>query len=261
MMKKRIISAVIMLLIFIPILILGNIPFVIFVTILGMLATFELLNLNSKLPLIIKILVYLQILILILFKVLNLEKYLNVYLLLVLLINLFLLVIVNNRDKYNYKDAFSNIGIILFIGLSFQNFIIVREKSMETFIYLLLIAIVNDIFALFIGKLFGKHKLAPDISPNKTIEGAIGGSIISTLIASLFYIFIINKTSNVYLIIIFTFVLTIIGQLGDLVKSSIKRYENIKDFSNLIPGHGGIIDRLDSIIFVSLTYILIMNLF
>ena len=66
---------------------------------------------------------------------------------------------------------------------------------------------------------------------------------------------------NVYLVIILTLLLTIIGQLGDLIKSSIKRHEGIKDFSNLIPGHGGVLDRLDSIIFVTMTYILISGLF
>ena len=114
---------------------------------------------------------------------------------------------------------------------------------------------------MFTGKLFGKHKLAPNISPNKTIEGSLGGSLVGTIVASIFYILVIQDYASVLSIIGLTFCLTIIGQLGDLIKSSIKRYENIKDFSNLIPGHGGILDRLDSIIFVMMTYILIMGLF
>ena len=128
-------------------------------------------------------------------------------------------------------------------------------------IYLFLITILTDTFALFIGKSFGKHKLAPLISPNKTIEGAVGGSVVATILASLFYIFVVKDYSSIIIVIVLTFVLSLVGQLGDLIKSSIKRHAGIKDFSNLIPGHGGILDRLDSIIFVMMAYILISNLF
>ena len=109
--------------------------------------------------------------------------------------------------------------------------------------------------------MFGRHKLAPLISPNKTIEGLIGGTLIGTLGGVIFYVLIIKDFQNIFMLILLTLFLSIIGQLGDLVKSSIKRNAGIKDFSNLIPGHGGILDRFDSIIFISLTYIVIVNLF
>ena len=171
-----------------------------------------------------------------------------------------MLVFINNQEKYNYKDAFYLMGITLFIGISFNNFLHIRNKDIYLLIYLLLITTVTDSFALFTGKAFGKHKVAPLISPNKTVEGCIGGSLVGCIVASLFYIFMLDY-QNVYLVIILTLLLTIIGQLGDLIKSSIKRHEGIKDFSNLIPGHGGVLDRLDSIIFVTMTYILISGLF
>ena len=259
-MKKRIISAIIMSLIFIPLLLIGNLPFVIFITILGIGAMYELLKLKPNLPLIIKILIYIETIILILIDKLKFTNNISIFLIIILLINLILLVFIDNKDKYNYKDAFYLLGIVLFIGLSFRNFIYLRDYSLNILIYLLLITIVTDSFALFTGKLLGKHKLAPNISPNKTIEGSIGGSLFGTTSASIFYLLVINN-NNIILTIFITLLLTIIGQLGDLIKSSIKRYENIKDFSNLIPGHGGIIDRLDSIIFVVMTYILIMGLF
>lgn len=259
-MKKRIISAIIMSLIFIPLLLIGNLPFVIFVTILGIGAVYELLKLKPNLPLIIKILTYIETIFLILTDKLKFTNNISLILIIMLLVNLSLLVFIDDKDKYNYKDAFYLLGLVLFLGLSFRNFIYLRDDSLYILIYLLLITVVTDSFALFTGKLLGKHKLAPNISPNKTIEGSIGGSLFGTISASIFYLLVINN-KYLFLTIITTLLLTIIGQLGDLIKSSIKRYENIKDFSNLIPGHGGIIDRLDSIIFVMMTYILIMRLF
>ena len=259
-MKKRIISAIIMSLIFIPLLLIGNLPFVIFVTILGIGAVYELLKLKPNLPLIIKILTYIETILLILMDKLKFTNNISLILIIMLLVNLSLLVFIDDKDKYNYKDAFYLLGLVLFLGLSFRNFIYLRDDSLYILVYLLLITVVTDSFALFTGKLLGKHKLAPNISPNKTIEGSIGGSLFGTISASIFYLLVINN-KYVFLTIITTLLLTIIGQLGDLIKSSIKRYENIKDFSNLIPGHGGIIDRLDSIIFVMMAYILIMRLF
>jgi len=119
---------------------------------------------------------------------------------------------------------------------------------------------MTDTFAYFGGYFIGKHKLCPSISPNKTIEGAIVGTLVGVMVSTLFYLFVINNSINIAILIGITLVLSLVGQLGDLFFSSIKRYYKVKDFSNLIPGHGGILDRLDSIIFVILTYILFMNI-
>lgn len=263
-MKERVISAIFMFIIIIPIIILGSWPFYIFTLILGIIATHELLNLNKKIPSFVKIITYLFIS-LIIFSNINSKSFFISFdlksLIFLLLVYLSLLVLVNNQETYNYKDAFYLIGIVLFLGISFNNFIHIRNIGMNLLIYLLLITIGTDSFALFIGKVFGKNKLAPLISPNKTIEGAVGGSVVGTIVASLFYIFIIQEYHSIYLVITSTFVLTLVGQIGDLIKSSIKRHEGIKDFSNLIPGHGGVLDRVDSIIFVMMAYILISNLF
>ena len=120
--------------------------------------------------------------------------------------------------------------------------------------YIIFGACFTDIFAYFIGCKFGKHKLCPEISPKKTVEGAIGG-IFGCIISLLVYTFALNKLCNFginYISIgaIAVFV-SIFAQLGDLVASSIKRNAKIKDFGNLLPGHGGVLDRIDSILFVS----------
>ncbi len=257
-MKQRIISAIIMAIILVPIILYGGIIFKILAVLLGLASVYELMRLKPNLPVIVKILTYLETIFIILCDFKFLKPYLYPVILISILLNLALLVFINNQDKYDYKDSFYLLGIILFIGIAFKNFIYLRNLNLKLIIYLFSITIITDSFALFTGKLFGKHKLAPLISPNKTIEGAIGGSIMGTIIASIIYI-LLFKVENILFVILLTLFLSLIGQLGDLIKSSIKRRENIKDFSNLIPGHGGIIDRFDSIIFVMLTYIVIRS--
>lgn len=262
-MKQRMISAIIMLFIFIPLLIIGSWPFYFLILTLGIFSLYELLKLKPKIPIVLKLMTYLFTLLLLLTNVLENSLLItldNRLFIVLILVYLSMLVFINKQEIYNYKDAFHLIGITLFIGFSFNNMIHIRNFDLNILIYLFLITIITDTFALLIGKYLGKHKLAPLISPNKTIEGLVGGSLIGTIVASLFYFFTISQT-NIILIIILTLFLSLIGQLGDLIKSSIKRCENIKDFSNLIPGHGGILDRFDSIIFVMMTYILIKGLF
>ncbi len=110
----------------------------------------------------------------------------------------------------------------------------------------------TDIFAYFIGKKFGKHKFT-DISPNKSIEGCIAG-IFGSILMCMIYTVICNLVWNLNINYLFIFgisiFLSVISQIGDLAASSIKRHCEIKDFSNLIPGHGGLLDRTDSVIFI-----------
>ena len=255
-MKQRIISAIVMVLLCLPILIIGDIYFIILATILSGMCLYEFLK-YKKVPIFIQILSYLLLgLLLYETELIKLDGLIPIIILLSLLIPI---VFVDNDKKYNYNDAFYLIGIILFLGYAFRSVIDIRMITFESFFYLLLIAVGTDTFAYFIGKSIGKHKLAPKISPNKTIEGSIGGALMGTIIGTTYYGLTISN-QNVIIIIIVTLLLSIVGQIGDLVKSSIKRSIGIKDFSNLIPGHGGIMDRLDSILFISLTYELIINI-
>ena len=105
----------------------------------------------------------------------------------------------------------------------------------------------------------GKHKLCPTISPNKTIEGSVGGSLMGTFVGVAFYVTVINSSVSIVYIALVTMLLSIVGQCGDLVFSNIKRYFDEKDFGNLIPGHGGVLDRLDSFIFIVIAYILLFD--
>ena len=116
---------------------------------------------------------------------------------------------------------------------------------------------MTDTFALLTGMFIGKHKLAPTISPKKTVEGFVGGALMGTFIATSFYTTVINPAMPLVFVIFITLLLSCVGQMGDLVFSFIKREYDKKDFSNLIPGHGGILDRFDSLIFVVLAFILV----
>ncbi|MGQ9819643.1 MAG: phosphatidate cytidylyltransferase [Candidatus Kapaibacteriales bacterium] len=118
---------------------------------------------------------------------------------------------------------------------------------------------ICDSFAYFIGTAFGKHKLAPSVSPKKSWEGAIAG-VIGAILS--FYLFdtLFELSIKKGFLLLFSFVVGIIGQLGDLAESKIKRDFNVKDSSNLLPGHGGLLDRLDSIIFVYPTILIIIML-
>ena len=120
--------------------------------------------------------------------------------------------------------------------------------------YVLITSWGTDIFAYIVGRKIGKHKFSK-ISPKKSIEGCIAGTI-GAVILSLIYTFCINKFMGFLIapylhIVIASIILSIIGQFGDFAASSIKRFNEIKDYSNLIPGHGGLLDRVDSLIFVA----------
>ena len=131
---------------------------------------------------------------------------------------------------------------------------LVVNISLRLIVFLFLITILTDTFAYIIGRLIGKNKLLEVISPNKTWEGFVGGSLVGTFVCTTFYITVIDQSAQILPIALIVLFLSVIGQLGDLFFSAIKRYYNVKDFSNIMPGHGGVLDRLDSIIFVLLTY-------
>lgn len=167
---------------------------------------------------------------------------------------LFLKVIVTEM-KTNFVDiAISGFGVFYIIGfISFLPLIYKLENGKFLIWYLAFAAWGTDTFAYAIGMKFGKHKLTP-VSPKKSVEGSIGG-ILGAVIFSLIYTYSINKLGNMnisYLAIAaISAMLSVLAQMGDLSASSIKRYTGIKDFGHLIPGHGGVLDRIDSILFIA----------
>ena len=265
-MKTRIISAILITALFIPFLYLGGIPFRVFFTVLGLFALYEMIHIKdkkNKLPLSMKLISYLLVIVLCLNNtMLFSSNYIISYQMIAAVMFIFMLPVIffNDNDRYSVMDALYLVGAVMFIGLSFNMIILIRNHDINYLLYLLLISIITDTFALFTGALIGKHKLCPSISPKKTIEGSLGGALMGTFVGVAFYITVINSSINIIYIVLVTLLLSIIGQCGDLVFSNIKRYFDQKDFGNLIPGHGGVLDRLDSFLFVVIAYVLLIDL-
>ncbi len=265
-MKQRVISAVVAFLIFIPIFIVGGITFNVafyILTILGLREFMKVREKEKKIPDFIRLISYLVISILYFENMINLNLDFNINYKLVsglFLILLLPVVLYHDEKVYNVKDAFYMLGGVLFLGCSMSLFAIYRNVSLELIIFLFLITIITDSYAYFIGRLIGKNKLIEEISPNKTWEGTIGGSIVCTFVCTVYYLTVINSNISIYEISIIVLFLSLIGQFGDLFFSAIKRKYKVKDFSNIMPGHGGVLDRLDSIIFVLLAFTFFINL-
>ena len=257
-MKQRVISAAVAILIAIPFVVYGGVLYALGIGILGILGFREVLLLNKShhdIPFVPSLLAIIAIL-LIMFTNFNGENfaYGATYMHLIFTsLALMIPTLFYKKVKYTTQDALYLIGIILFLGMGFNSFILARDAGLLMFIYLISIPIITDSAAMIIGSKIGKHKLCPDISPKKSWEGSIWGSILGTIIPILLYVLFFGKLS--FNIIIVTLILSVIGQLGDLLFSKIKRENEIKDFSNIMPGHGGILDRLDSMMVVFMSYV------
>lgn len=265
-MKQRIITAIIMILIILPIILFGGTLYNIGVYILSILSLKEMLSIKrtkKELPLFIHFISYVALILIITSNLsMNLLYFSLDFRIIAGIFLLFTIpaILYHDREKYSIVDAFFLIGMILFLGSSFSIILLVREKALSLFTYLILISVCTDVYAYFTGYFIGRNKLLEDVSPNKTIEGMIGGTVFGTIIPTVFYITVIGNNLGVLFVLLMSLFLSILSQFGDLVFSAIKRYYGKKDFSNLLPGHGGILDRLDSIIFVMLGFVFFISL-
>ncbi|MGO1469008.1 MAG: phosphatidate cytidylyltransferase [Tissierella sp.] len=149
---------------------------------------------------------------------------------------------------FNENRSISDVGVTI-LGILYVPFLFSYMNLLEGNIYIWLIFIISfgtDTFAYLGGKYFGKRKLWPEVSPNKTIEGSIGGVLGSLFLTIIFSFF--TKEDSIYLLSILAIIVSIFSQIGDLIASKIKRTTGIKDYGKIMPGHGGILDRFDSII-------------
>jgi len=162
-----------------------------------------------------------------------------------------ILVLKNHKD-FGLAQIVSLCAMPLFVSYAFSCLggIIGGENGIYYLVMLLNFSSICDMGAYFVGVTLGKHKLCPEISPKKTIEGAIGG-IVSSLVFSVVFVFAFGMSDKLISTLILTIPLCIVGMIGDLFASSIKRSVGLKDYSNLIPGHGGILDRTDSILMIA----------
>lgn len=263
-MKLRVISAFFLILIAVPLIIAGDKVFSLAVGVVGIFALKEVIDLKKGknfVPFLMCMVFYFSLLLIIYLSPFEFSNFIGIdYKLISVLFIGYLLPTLYYHHKGNYKtvDAFYYFGMTLFLGIACHSLIMLRVRDLYQFLYLILIPIFTDTFAFLFGKLIGKYKLAPLISPKKTWEGSILGSICATIICSVFYYTLVSPMNPVVLSLL-TFLLTISGQVGDLLFSVMKREHGVKDFSDLIPGHGGILDRFDSLIFTAVVFILVIG--
>ena len=173
-----------------------------------------------------------------------------------------------SHGKLVLEDVFATYATVFYIMASFGALVMLRDR--EFGLYLVILTLygpwISDVFAYFCGRLFGRHKLIPDVSPKKTVEGAIGGVVFCAL-AAMLYGFILKTfigeiTSVSYLsLALIGVVIAVISQIGDLIMSHIKRKYGIKDYGFILPGHGGILDRFDSVLGVVPLVVILCEIF
>ena len=186
----------------------------------------------------------------------------------VVLLSLYLMtVLVISRGKISLSQVCIPFFACLYVIAAFSSIVLLRYSSEDgAYVYLICFigAWVTDTFAYFMGKLFGKHKLIPEISPKKTVEGSIGG-IVFCVISMLIYGYIIHMATkgtvhaNYLLLAVGGVFVSFVSQIGDLCMSAIKRTYGIKDYGKLFPGHGGVLDRFDSVLAVALVLVLLTS--
>ncbi len=260
-MKDRVVGAVILVIILIGSIIAGSKIFGLVMLLIAILGFNELFDINYKDNL--KKLKFIKILGMISLILITLNStFYKLNMSFVILLPLFVLsmsiIFYNDNKLYNIVDCLYVLGIVYFLGLSFNNIIILRDIDISKCIYIFIIAFITDTYAYIGGMLIGRHKLT-DISPKKTIEGSIIGTFMGVLIGSV-YCYNNSFGFTLFQSVMLSLFLTVLSEIGDLMFSSIKRYFNKKDYSNLIPGHGGILDRFDSVIYVSLGLSLVLSI-
>ena len=255
---KRILTTVIGLPIVGAILILGNKYVIDFILMaVSIICMYEYFTVISKVAHPIKWVGYISTFIVALIAFLSVQTIMQIIFFAIpsLILIMFLKVIITDMGT-TFKDvAYTFLGIC-YVTIFIMFLSLIRGLDNGKFLIglVMLVAWSTDIFAYLIGKHFGKHHFSK-VSPKKTIEGCISG-IIGAVIVGIGYTLIVNQIHNTginnYLIIgAISFVLSIISQVGDFVASSIKRFADIKDYGKLIPGHGGMLDRIDSLIFIA----------
>lgn len=169
--------------------------------------------------------------------------------------------------KRRYEDAFLSLGGVLYVAVlfSFLYFVRSRENGFYYTWFIFFAAWGSDTFAYLSGRAFGRHKLVPVLSPNKTVEGAAGG-VLGAILLVMGYGLLIRSHLGLPLPTLLCLTAgiglfgAVLGQVGDLFSSSIKRFTGIKDFGHLIPGHGGILDRFDSILLAGPIVVMVIRL-
>ncbi|WP_026689868.1 phosphatidate cytidylyltransferase [Alteribacter aurantiacus] len=253
-MKQRIITGVIAGAGFLGIILVGGLPFTLLIFLLATIAMAEILKMKGMSPFSYRGVIGFVFMWLLLlpenilnFDLIHLERTETFLLMIIVLLALTVI----SKNRFTFDEAGFIILSSVYIGFGFHYFLTARflDDGLIFIFFVLVLVWVTDSGAYFCGRFFGKHKLWPEISPKKTIEGSLGG-IFFAILFGFVYSYFFPVYESWFVILLFILVVSIAGQLGDLVESALKRHYSVKDSGQVLPGHGGILDRFDSLIFV-----------
>lgn len=260
-MKTRVITAIVAILIFIPILIFSNtVVFPIACGVLALVAAGEVLSCVGVLKkLSVSVLTLTAVAAamagaLYLSRTGGADAFLQLFLIFTYIYLFVMLTLaVFSKGQFPIGDALTVVGMIFYVVFGFSSVVLLRQAPNGGYLYLLIFlsAWITDTGAYFTGVFFGKHKLIPDVSPKKTVEGAIGGVItcILTFLAFGAIVGAISELTPHYLrLTVVGLIASIVSMVGDLIASLLKRKYGVKDYGKLFPGHGGVMDRFDSVL-------------
>ncbi|WP_067838507.1 phosphatidate cytidylyltransferase [Amphibacillus sediminis] len=252
-MKTRIITALVAILLFFPFVFIGGWPFYLVMFLISTIGLYELLKMRKMTAYPIPMLMTMVLLWTLLLPdyPFIIIAWFHAYQLEIILMTALLLLgyTVLVKNKFTFEDAGFMILSAIYIGLGFHYFIETQSIGLEYIFYGIVVILATDTGAYFSGRFFGKRKLWPEISPNKTIEGAVGGILLAVVVGVIFHL-IHPVSHSLMLVIIVSGLASMVGQVGDLVESAFKRNYAVKDSGWILPGHGGILDRFDSWLFV-----------
>jgi phosphatidate cytidylyltransferase len=248
---RRIFSGIIYILIFISAILFSKESYVVLITLFGFLCIWEF----SKMINIKNYAAYLFFPLALFLLIMRQESYATTGLLIITLLSSFYLIYqLLSKNEITFSNDRIKLGLTIryvIFSMCFLALLPFYENSFHPYLMISILSIiwVNDSFAFLVGKNFGKHKLFVSVSPKKTIEGFFGG-LVFALIAAIF-ISKFNLDFSLLNWLVIAAIVSVFGTIGDLVESKFKRQANLKDSGNIMPGHGGILDRLDSLMFAA----------
>ena len=251
-MKSRLIGAALVMAVCIPALILGGVFMKVLLAAVALIASYEFTSIRHK-----SFNVLLFIMLAAFIFAVNFFPQRSTGIILVFVIALFAAGILFEDVTMDDISSTLMMGIIIAFGIQsvlkiYGDYDYTKIATSRNYLVLAYIAVASfgcDVAALFCGMAFGKHPLIPRVSPKKTVEGAIGGWLIGGLAAFLFGYFFHIFDPDKTMLIFYSVTMPLVAQLGDLSFSLVKRNYGVKDYGSLIPGHGGILDRVDSLLF------------
>ncbi|MBQ7288354.1 MAG: phosphatidate cytidylyltransferase [Clostridia bacterium] len=267
-MKTRIISATIAIFIFISVLYtrqFTDIPLILAVLCLSAIATLEVLyntTINRYKPAVWVAVIYSALAPLSFTQYFNMQSY---FLLSVVFVCIMFSFGVFAHNKLSVQQCVMSFALPTVLSFAFGSLLaVLSPTNKQGLLQILLLcgfAWGTDTGAYFTGVFFGKHKIAPEISPKKTAEGCIGGILFCAVYTFLVSFFMLHNLSYSIWITALSPLFAVAGMIGDLSASLLKRAYNIKDYGNIMPGHGGIMDRFDSILFISPCFLCVLEMF